>query len=100
MATCIPSKENSVMLWRDKWSNELLKDKFPELFSFARKPKCSIRFFLEKDPSTVFFYPLSPQASIQLGNLLSLMQGSNWDINTEQPVCLRLSAKSASSTFS
>jgi hypothetical protein len=28
------------------------------------------------------------------------MQGSNWDINTEQPVCLRLSAKSASSTFS
>jgi hypothetical protein len=63
---CVPSKGNSVMLWQDVWSDGMMKDKFPELFSFARKPKCSIRFFLEKDTAVVFFLPLSSQASAQL----------------------------------
>jgi hypothetical protein len=83
MATCKPAKGTSVMLWQDLWSDELISNKFPELFSFARKPKCSIRFFLDKDPATVFFYPLSPQASIQLDSLLALTQSSDWDVDTE-----------------
>lgn len=65
------------MLWNDRWTDNLLKDKFLELFSFARKPKCSIKFFLEKEVSNIFFLPLSSQASIQLDHLNAIMQISN-----------------------
>jgi hypothetical protein len=44
LTKCVPSKGKLVMLWQDEWSDGLLKDKFPELFSFVRKLKCSIRF--------------------------------------------------------
>lgn len=77
LATCTPSKGNSVMLWSDPWSDTLMKDKYPELFSFARKPKCSVRFFLDKEPVNIFFLPLSPQASLQLDSLTALIQSYN-----------------------
>lgn len=81
--SCKSSKGNSVMLWQDLWSDELLCNKFPELFSFVRKPKSSIRFFLEKDLSVIFFQPLSPQASSQLNILISLLQASDWNNDIE-----------------
>lgn len=69
---------------------------FPELFSFVRKPKSSIRLLLDKEPASVFFYPLSPQATLQLDSLLSLTQNFNWDRNTEDLWVYRW----GSSTFS
>lgn len=64
ITTCALSKGNSVMIWNDSWSDSLMKDKYLKLFSFARKLKCSIRFFLDKVPATVFYLPLSPQATL------------------------------------
>jgi len=71
------------MLWQDEWSDGLLKDKFPELFSFVRKPKCSIIFQLDKDTAVAFFLPLSPQASAQLEAMQALFQDFSWDMNSE-----------------
>lgn len=78
------------------WANHLIKDKYPELFSFTRKPKCSIRFFLDKNVSTVFFCPLSPQATLQLEDLTNLLQNHNLDANHEDSWIYRW----GSSTFS
>lgn len=71
------------MLWDDLQSNSLMRDKFLELYRFARKPKYSIHFFLDKNRSTIFFLPLSPVASLQLDSLNSLIQNSNWDASSE-----------------
>lgn len=83
IATCSPSKGNSVMLWDDLWSDSLIKDKYPELYSFARRPKYSIHYFLDKSLSTIFFLPLSSEASSQLDSLNNLIQNSYWDNNSE-----------------
>ena len=40
-ATCKPGKGDSVLLWIDQAL--VLKDQFPQLFSFTKKPKCSIQ---------------------------------------------------------
>lgn len=70
------------MLWDDKWTDSLCKDTYPELFSFARKPKCSIKFFLDKDIDSIFFCPLSPHATIQLSNLSSEIE--NLQLNPDR----------------
>ena len=43
-----------------------MKEKYPQLFSFLAKPKCSIQFFLEQEPDRVFMLPHSQQAAAQL----------------------------------
>lgn len=43
----IPNKGNSMLLWGDNWSGSILKNSMPQLFSFTRKPKCSINFLLQ-----------------------------------------------------
>lgn len=58
---CKPGKGNSVMLWSDPWSDQPLKDKFPQLFSFAKKPKCSIRFYLEQEVERILAYLNPPR---------------------------------------
>lgn len=76
ISRCNPGKGNSIMLWSDAWHDRPLKDVFPQLFSFARKPKYSITFFLEKQTQDSFFLPLSQQASAQLINLQNIIQQS------------------------
>ena len=76
-------KVTRLCFWQDEWSDGLLKDKFSELFSFVRKPKCSIRFQREKDTAVAFFLPLSPQASAQLEAMQALFQDFSWDMNSE-----------------
>jgi len=79
MAIGNPNKGNSIMLWQDNWNNPILKTLHPQLFSFARKPKCSIKFFPESEINRMFFLPLSTQASV----LQSLLQQNSWDANLE-----------------
>lgn len=40
-----------------------LKDRYPQLFSFTRKPKCSLRYFLDQEVDRIFRLPLSSQAA-------------------------------------
>jgi hypothetical protein len=46
LAKCNPRKGNSVMLWQDNWAVEPLQFKYPQLFSFTRKPKLMLHQIL------------------------------------------------------
>jgi hypothetical protein len=50
---------------------------------FARKPKYSITFFLEKEVHTTFFLPLSMQAFNQLNSLQNLLKQRHFDSDSE-----------------
>jgi len=67
------------LFWAGTWTGQPLKERYPQLFSFNRKPKCSIRFFLDHDVEVIFRLPLSTQAAIQLEELLDLVHNINWD---------------------
>jgi hypothetical protein len=51
------------------------------LFSLTRKPKCSIRFFIEQGDDRLFSLPLSQQAAAQLDEIETFMQSRTWDEN-------------------
>ena len=36
LAICSPSRGSNVLFWSDNWSGQVLKDQFPQLFSFTR----------------------------------------------------------------
>ena len=78
-STCNPIRGNSDLFWAGTWTGQPLKERYPQLFSFNRKPKCSIRFFLDHDVEVIFRLPLSTQAAIQLEELLDLVHNINWD---------------------
>lgn len=83
MAICSPSKGNTVLFWSDSWTDQPLKEKFPQLYSFTRKLKCSIRFFIDQDVERTLSLPLSTQAADQLQVVDSLLQDRNWDDNVK-----------------
>lgn len=83
IAKCSPSKGNSIMFWQDDWHNGLMCTSFPELFSFARKPKSSICFFLDKSLENIFYLPLSKEASDQLDEVILLVNSRIWDVDIE-----------------
>jgi hypothetical protein len=70
---CSPNRGNSAFFWSEAWSGAVLKDQYPHLFSFTKKPKCSIRFFLDQEPNRVFSLPLSTQAAAQLDEVHDLL---------------------------
>lgn len=80
-STCQPNRGNSILLWSDIWIDQTLRDKFPHLFSFSRKPKCSVRFFINTEMERMFRLPLPNQAALQLQNLELIIQNANWDEN-------------------
>jgi hypothetical protein len=59
-----------------------MKDKFPQLFSFAKKPKCSVRFFLSQEMDRIFS-PLSLIAEAQLEEVQQIMDSRTWDENVK-----------------
>jgi len=66
----------------DSWSDQPLNDKYPQLFSFSRKSKCSLRYFLDQGVDKIFSLPLSTQAAIQLEEIEHLLQTLDWDENS------------------
>jgi len=83
MASCIPNKGNTVMFWSDVWLDEAFKNRFPQVYSFSKKPKCSINFFLDQDMSRLFSLPLSIQAADQLQEVENILQAKYWDENVD-----------------
>lgn len=74
LATCQLNKHNTVLFWSDIWVDHSMKDKYPQLFSFARKPKCLVRFFLSQSMDRVFYHStLSPLAVTQLEEVHQIM---------------------------
>jgi len=81
LAVCYPNRGNTVMFWSDQWDGQALKDKFPHLYSFARKPKCSITFFLDHEEDRLFRLPLSKRAAAQLEEIHTIIESKQWDEN-------------------
>jgi hypothetical protein len=59
-----------------------MKITYPQLFSFTRKPKCSIRFFIDQEVKRLFSLPLSTQAARQVEEIKQILEGREWDENT------------------
>lgn len=55
-----------------------MNDKFPQLFSFTRKPECSVRFYLSQQMDRIFS-PLSQIVDRQLEEVHQILQTRNWD---------------------
>jgi len=79
MAKCNTSKDNSVLFWHDNWLQDTVKSSFPQLYSFTKKPKCSLWFFVDQNLDRLFHLPLSIQASNQLTDLQAVLQEGVWD---------------------
>ena len=75
---CDPSRGNTDLFWSGSWSHTPLKEKYPHLFSFCKKPKCSIRFFLDNELEANFSLSLSSQATEQLSLLLEIELDRPW----------------------
>jgi hypothetical protein len=69
MARCKVNNGLSVSFWTDHWNLGIIKDLYPQLFSFARKKKCSVNQFLSWDASRSFFLSLSQVAFEQFNDL-------------------------------
>jgi hypothetical protein len=39
LAKCNPTRGNTDLLWSGTWTDQPLKDKYPQLYSYSRKPK-------------------------------------------------------------
>lgn len=66
-------------LWYDIWVEQPLKERYPQLFSFAGKPKCSVRFLLNQQLNAVFCPTLSLMARNQLEELQDIINSRDWD---------------------
>jgi hypothetical protein len=69
MSRCKVKAGFSVSFWSDHWDLGVLKNLYPQLFSFARKKSCSVNQFLSWDDSRSFFLPSSQIAFEQLCEL-------------------------------
>lgn len=68
-----------------RWTrHQAMKDKFSQLFSFTRKLKCSIRFFLNQEMSKIFSPTVSLQAISQLDDIQHILNedtNDRWTCN-------------------
>lgn len=58
-ATCAPRNGITNLFWAEPRAGVIFKEAFPQLYSFIKKPKCSIRFFLDQEMDKIFSLPLS-----------------------------------------
>jgi len=66
----------TVLFWLDVWNDNLLPEKFPRLFTFAKNQKNYVPAFLEpSDLAEHFHLPLSDQAFHEFQELQELVQG-------------------------
>jgi hypothetical protein len=63
LAACIIGNGRSVCFWEDIWNGSLLKLEYPQLFSYTRDPKVSVKTFMSQDVADNFLPPLSMEAS-------------------------------------
>jgi hypothetical protein len=73
MTKCSVKSGISVSFWHDPWDLGILKDIYPQFFSFSRNKSCSMLQFLSWDESRAFFLPLSQIAFDQLCALKEML---------------------------
>ena len=84
LASCNPNRGDTTLFWTDKLTcqnqNQASKDLYPQLYSFSKKQKCSLQFYVEQEASRLFSLPLSQLAN-QLVQLEDQILESNYDEN-------------------
>lgn len=66
---------NSCFLWDDLWDNEILSQKFPELFSFAKNKQIVFADgYAQPSLHNLFHLPLSQKAHTQLLSLQNMFE--------------------------
>lgn len=83
VVTCKPNKGDTISFWTQPWTghNQSLQEMYPEVFSFTRKAKCSLNFFIEQDMSRIFSLPLSQIAADQLLLIENHINNADMDEN-------------------
>jgi hypothetical protein len=81
MSVCIPNKDNTVMFWLESWAGDILKVRFPQLFSFVKKPKSSLSHLFNTEMDRIFNLPLSIEAATQLAELQEQIQGLSLNLD-------------------
>ena len=66
LASCNPNRGDTTLFWTDKLTchnqNQSSKDLYPQLYSFSKKQKCSLQFYVEQEAIRLFSLPLSQLA--------------------------------------
>ena len=74
ISSCTVGNGSTVLFWSDVWNN-LLQDKFPRLYSYAKNKKISVAKFLTSNTlDSQFHLPLSEQAYQEYLGLQELIQ--------------------------
>lgn len=79
LAHCKVKSGDTVCFWTDHWDLPSLHMLFPQLHSFVRNQKISVRKFLSQDAYSNFTTPLSVVAADQLLDLVALVQNLEGD---------------------
>jgi len=75
LATLTIRSGSTCLLWYDSWTDDPLKQQYPELFSFAINPKISLATASSyANLRSLFHLPLSPEAYLQYLNLKAIIQ--------------------------
>lgn len=75
VARCSLGQGNVVLVWQDNWGENILEQRFCELYSFARNANVSVQECLEEDDEIKNFHtPLSLQACQQYQELRLIFQ--------------------------
>jgi hypothetical protein len=74
LASCNVHCGTIVSVWHDFWGFGILRQLFPQLFSFAKKKNVVVQYFSQNDVATNFYTPLSPIAMQQLAELQDMMR--------------------------
>lgn len=74
ITSCKPGRGDSILLWKDSWSDGCLSQKFACLFSYNREEDISIEKYCDLGSiGTAFFTPISPEALAEMHELDDLV---------------------------
>ncbi|CAO2201894.1 unnamed protein product [Urochloa humidicola] len=75
IAACTVGNGTTVLFWLDVWNGQLLQEKLPRLFSFAKNQKISVAKFFEAPHTAQHFHlPLSDEAHQEYQELQNIIQ--------------------------
>lgn len=75
VARCSLGEGSTVLFWNDSWSQDILAQNFPMLFSFARLKDASVKqIMLAQDLESIFHLPLTQEAYHELTELQDYLQ--------------------------
>jgi hypothetical protein len=67
ISNCKVGDGKNVLFWHDLWNDNIRRNKYPRLFTFAKNQSISVASFLTQENLTdIFHLPLTEQANTEL----------------------------------